>query len=183
MCIFFFFKNGAAAEVIKERQANENEWDYEAIATTMNYPKLCYKIYQRAITNGAPWSPKGFQISYLRSQCLFDIAKNLNDPALCTDDIKPYSTFSFDGSRITKAECLLKVNETISEHSHPVTNGSFRHPKEVLQSMGYTKEMIPKDIIENEQGVEFGYWYDYFLQIRGTKEFQTKLDALPNFTQ
>lgn len=68
-------------------------------------PQVCDRIDPSAEGSSAAWSPRGYQISSLRSSCYRSVAWDLHDPTLC-DQATPAKTAALDGSKMDKAECL-----------------------------------------------------------------------------
>ena len=79
------------------------------IAVNFKAPQVCDRISRSAEGGGAGWSPRGFQISSMRSDCYRSLAWELHDPRLC-DQVIAVRTAALDGSKMDKAYCLNGVN-------------------------------------------------------------------------
>jgi hypothetical protein len=162
------------------RDANKYELSYQTIASNTGNPTLCYKISPNALDNGAPWSPRGIQISYTRSDCFLKTALNSKNSSLCSE-VKPISTLILDGSDYNPEECRRMV----------ATNGNTTWgagyfgpdgPRWLLEELGYTDDMIPVSMKENWRYNSTQYWFDYYSEINNSSEFQEKTKSLPDFS-
>lgn len=165
---------------LQGREPNRYELAYQTIASWLEKPDMCYKISKQTVDAGAGFNPRGTQISYSRSSCFYTVALNAKNPFFC-DEVKPLSTLSVDGSKISKEECQKMIQEGFRAKSG---NGSFgiEGPRWLLMEMGYTEDMVPKRLKEEYSYDPRLYWYDYYLEISQTKEFQEKIISLPDFS-
>ena len=79
------------------------------IAVNFKAPQVCDRISRSAEGGGGGSSPRGFQISSMRSDCYRSLAWELHDPRLC-DQVIAVRTAALDGSKMDKAYCLNGVN-------------------------------------------------------------------------
>lgn len=88
-----------------------HELFFYTVAINFQVPEFCAKIPADALGGTAGAAPKGYQITYLRSQCFYYLAPALHDPRLC-DEVKPLKTLTLDGSQINKSGCLDHLRDT-----------------------------------------------------------------------
>jgi hypothetical protein len=88
---------------------------YYYIAVTLRAPEVCERIAPYA--QGARQSNlPGFEISYLQSDCYYDLARELRDVSLC-GKVRPASKWPMDGSEISPAGCKKRLDGTITTAS------------------------------------------------------------------
>lgn len=163
-----------------QREPNAHEFFYYTVGVDMDAPELCKKISPGAYT-AAGANPKGYQISYLKSQCFKDIAINTRNPKLC-DEVIPLSTLFVDGSKISKEQCLEEVKNSSGAGARVAGEGSAADLGRILGEMGYERQTIAADF--SRQRWEM-YWqhptYKSYEQAIKDQYFLTRLNQLPDF--
>lgn len=175
-----------------ERKANDFEYAYRAFAYNLEEASICNKIFSGAVTPGAGFSPKGYQIAYMRSECLFQLAQKTQNPFFC-NDVKPKNTFFLNGSLYSKDNCVKKSKlGTRAQISY-----SFNTTM-IMQKMGYTLDMWPEHIKHSYQEylksltaeeAQNPSWVDYYLYLIYSKDinvlndFKNRINKLPTFTE
>ncbi len=79
-------------------------------AVNLHAPEICAKIQPLAGGGGAGFSPRGFQIETVRSECYRDLAAELHDAKLC-ELVQPVRSNPFDGSRLDKTYCVEHLQQ------------------------------------------------------------------------
>ncbi len=165
--------------------ANNYELFYYSIAIGANSPvysqKLCNKLSWNGYTT-AGFNPKGFQVSYLRSDCFRYLAYNLKNLSFC-EEVKPLSMQWLDGSENTKEHCVEEVKSAGPSGSGGIAASPLPdNYEEILKEAGYTRDAMPERYKQDfkEQSEAF---YTWITEIRETDEFLQKVDNLPNFNK
>ena len=154
------------------------------MAIKLESSDVCYKIYSKSYETSA-FSPKGYQISYLQSECLFNLAVKTKNNYFC-NDIQTLSTSTLDGSKISKENCKIEAQKGSSTD----ISNSFNHTL-VMTTMGYTEDMWP-DYIKKEflnSGTDEGIvreqsWISFYLETvyKNKNDFMNRMTRLPTFT-
>ena len=95
--------------LVGQQQSVPTQRDLFLFGVAMDFrdPALCQKIPPDRSGGGHNWStPPGYQISYLQSECYYNLAGKTHDLSLC-DHVRPLSTASFDGSKYNPEDCRL----------------------------------------------------------------------------
>lgn len=109
------------------------------VALNFKTAEPCRKIDPLADGGGGGWSPRGFQVVSLKSNCYDELAKRLHDPALC-DAVKPVSTLTLDGSGMNKSGCLANINGPLTLAGPDPHN--MRPFVRILQQLGYGDQQV-----------------------------------------
>lgn len=150
------------------RRANAFETSYNSIAVTRRDPNLCYRIAPDAYS-GAGNDPRGLQISYVRSRCLFEVAAFRRDPELCKD-VRTLSTAFLDGSSINAEACRTAAT-TPPAPSYGIGGTQVEL---FVRLLGYLESDASAPL---EEIVEL-----YNANVR-TGEFRQRMKRLPDFNQ
>lgn len=160
-----------------QRAQNIQEAAYYDISIDTGTPDLCRKIYPQA-THGLGANPRGWQIYYTRSRCLFDVAVLTRDARLC-DEVRSLSTLFLDGSKISKEECLESIDGSNDVRGlHPGAN--LFDAQRILTQMGYTPDMIRPEQLAAADTVEM--WMKFYASVAATPEFRARFDRLPDYS-
>lgn len=160
-----------------QRQDLPTQRDYfiYGIALEFKDPALCQKIPLDASNGGSSWStPAGYQISYLQSDCYYNLAGSTHDLSLC-DHVRPLSTSQYDGSKYNPEDCR--------KHSEaaPVIGGADPHTVvQWLKKLGYTDADIYADQYKSNLQNPI---YKYYDQVRRDNQFAAKIAASPSFDE
>jgi hypothetical protein len=153
-----------------DRAANVFEIGYSAIARERRDAALCYKIAPGAYSM-AGFNPPGYQVAFLRSECLSGVAYMRHDPSLC-DDVQSISTSTLDGSATTAEACRAAAMSTGSRYSAGSPDEEL-----FLRVLGYVGPSDPPS-------VDADLWYvDLYLNVVRTAEFGQRAERLPDFSQ
>jgi TonB family protein len=147
------------------------------IALNFKAPQVCDKISRSAAGGGGAVSPRGYQISSMRSSCYRSLAWDLHDPKLC-DQVIPVKTAALDGSRMDKAYCLEGVSGNGGGDiavPHPFMEPFVRY----MRLLGYNDARVAADRYdENPHNTETQAVYE---RLRTDKTFIERLQTAPNF--
>jgi hypothetical protein len=126
----------------------------QEVAVNFEQPDLCNKISSSAIGSVAGFNPPGIQITYARSDCFGDIAKETGDTNLCTQ-VKPASTLFLDGSGNNEGSCQFNVSVGTRDMHMLMAAGQNPNLDKIMQQLGYT----PADM--KLKSINIGNWADY----------------------
>ena len=165
-CLVFFCSGCTTSEPMRE--ANAFETSYNTIAVTRRDPSLCYRIAPDAYI-GAGNDPRGLQIEYVRSRCLYEVAAFRRDPTLC-DEVRSLSTFFLDGSLINAEACRAAAT-TSPAPSYGIGGGQVELFVRLLGYLDSDASASLDEIVES-----------YNAKVR-TGEFGQRMKRLPDFSQ
>ncbi len=112
------------------------------IALNFKAPEVCGKISPSADGGGGGLSPRGYQISSMRSSCYRSLAWDLHDPKLC-DQVIPVRSGPLDGSKMDKAYCLEGVS---GNGGGDIAVPSFMEPfVRYMRRLGYDDARVAAD--------------------------------------
>jgi hypothetical protein len=131
---------------------------------------LCYKISPKAYSR-AGFSPRGYQISYTRSNCFYQVALKTQNRQLCEKVITYETSGCVDGSKISQDECLNDITKN-ERSSAPLPDAEL-----ILRFLGYTEEDFKNDRFNKDKD-----FFDLYLKTRNTSHFLEKLVQLPDFS-
>jgi hypothetical protein len=72
------------------------------VALEFRDSELCRKIPRYTLGGEVGWSPAGYQISYLQSDCYYYMADTVHDASLC-DQVRPIRKGFMDGSKFSES--------------------------------------------------------------------------------
>jgi TonB family protein len=146
------------------------------IARNFKAPQVCNKISESADGPGGAMSPRGYQLSSMRSSCYLDLAWDLHDPRLC-DEVIPVKTAAYDGSKMDKAYCLEGVSGT---GAGTVAVPVFMEPfVRYMRLLGYDDARVAADRYEeNPLLTETQAAYE---RLRTDRTFIEQLRTAPDF--
>ena len=146
------------------------------IARNFKAPQVCNKISGSADGAGGAMSPRGYQISSMRSSCYLSLAWDLHDPGLC-DQVIPVKTAAYDGSKMDKAYCLEGVS---GSGAGTVAVPGFMEPfVRYMRLLGYDDARVAADRYdENPLLTETQAAYE---RLRTDGTFIERLRTAPNF--
>jgi peroxiredoxin len=166
----------SSAAALAERDQNDMEADYAWIAKGAGLPQLCARIYPGA-TAGAGANPVGWQVWYAQSRCYYDVAVKTGDARLC-DKVRSLSTLFVNGSGINARECRKDV---ATEKRSPGTYIPWMIARPILEKMGYTEAMIPREFLREAD--ESDMWLKFLDSIATTPDFISRIDRLPDYSK
>jgi TonB family protein len=130
---------------VELRAATDLENFLYLIARNFKAPQVCNNISGSADGEGGAMSPRGYQISSLRSSCYRSLAWDLHDPGLC-DQVIPVKTAAYDGSKMDKAYCL---NGVTGNGAGTVAVPGFMEPfVRYMRLLGYDDARVAADRYE-----------------------------------
>ena len=183
-----FLSACSSGTAIDGRAPNQFEIAYHDFALKLEDSSFCYKIYTKAYS-AAGFNPKGYQISYKRSSCLYDLALKTKNPYFC-NDVVSLSTALLDGSKISKENCIKEAEQGRRAET------SFSFNKTLLMTaMGYSEDMWPDEVKrEFQEFVSIGSdesrardlaWDSFYLSeiYKNKNDFQNMASKLPAFIE
>jgi hypothetical protein len=145
-----------------------------AVATQFREPGLCQKISRHAEGSGGGTlgGLPGYNVSYLQSNCYWNLAAVLHDPSLC-DKVRPISKGFLDGSKYNPAECRANRASGIGVvDQHTIVA--------MMRKLGY----VDQEIRDFRHGGEVGNAvYDAYSQLRKDGLFAERIKAAPTFDE
>jgi hypothetical protein len=157
-----------------QRSEQATEWDTFLFGVALQFkaPELCEKIPLYAAGAGAGWGQPGYQISYLQSECYFNLASELHDLSLC-DKVRPLSRRSLDGSKYNPDSCRAgQKSHAGGVDPHVVTTW--------MRQLGYTDPDIDHFDYRNGYNSLIHQAYDRLLK---EDQFAKKMAAAPSFAE
>lgn len=146
--VFVFWRTHTKAPTVRD------EFFYN-VAFHFRAPDVCDKINRFAEGRGDGWEEPGYQTSYMRSNCYFDLAGALHDSQLC-DHVRPFNTLFEDGSKWNPIDCrLLRDDKPLG----PVPQAREQFVQ-TMKSLGYSI-----DTGQRSQLGAFGAYWDFFLRL------------------
>jgi hypothetical protein len=130
----------------------------------------CEKISRYAEGSGGGMGPPGYEISYLRSQCFYNLAGALHDLSLC-DRVRPISKGVRDGSKYSPQSCRVRPG-----HAAGIVNSQTIGAW--MRRLGYRDEEIRHVLYRGAFNSPISAKYD---RLKQDPEFAKKIDAGPNF--
>lgn len=145
------------------------------VAMEFRDPLLCQKIPRDVTSGGHNWStPPGYQISYLQSECYYNLAGKTHDLSLC-DHVRPLSTGSFDGSKYNPEDCRLH------SQTAPVIGGVDPHMVvEWTRKLGYGDQDVHEAQYRANRKSPVSDEYD---RLRRDPQFAERIKAAPTFNE
>ncbi len=129
---------------------------FEAVARDFDVPELCERISPEAVSV-LPFSSRGRQIAFLKSECYHSIVFKYKKPELCSKLVEKKALF-LSGKSYSPKACLNDFrNDPTSED-----NISYSSPllaEEIIKQMGYGSEKLESSAIEEY----YGGYYLYFV--------------------
>lgn len=153
------------------------EWAYISVAMDTRWPELCYKISPKAYWT-AWFTPKGYQIWLLRSECFYKVAFKSRNSNLCRE-VKAITNPLSDGSTISRNGCLRAIKE--GDFFLSKLQGRSDDYKIVLQQMGYSLESL--NIPAHFRKGDFVDYRLFFLSLGASRDFQERFKSLPDFSR
>jgi hypothetical protein len=140
------------------------------VALQFKDPELCQRIPRYVEGNGSGGDP-GREISYLRSDCYFNLAGTLNQKSLC-DKVRPISKGFRDGSKYSPQWCRVnRLYQAVSiVNPHTITAW--------MRQLGYTDPEIYRFEYRNVFNNPIHEAYD---QLRKDGLFAQRIAAAPYF--
>jgi hypothetical protein len=158
------------AELDPDRRANAFEFGYVRIAEARRDPELCYRIALDAHSMAA-LNPPGNQVSLVRSNCLFGVALQRRDPALC-NEVHPINTWLLDGSANNPEACRAAVQSAMGKRR----GTDVPAPQDLDLFFGVLGYSDPID-------KRPGSFYGKYLNVVRTPEFGRRTERLPDFSR
>lgn len=140
------------------------------VAMQFKDPGLCEKISRYAEGWGGGMGPKGYEISYLRSQCFYNLAGTLHDLSLC-DKVRPISKGVRDGSKYSSNWCRVTPGFAAGMVNSD-TLGAW------VRKLGYRDEEIQHVLHHGAFNSPISAEYD---RLKGEPEFRKKIEEAPSF--
>jgi hypothetical protein len=142
------------------------------VALEFKEPGLCQKIPPYAEGKGSGDQP-GYQISYLQSDCYFELASALHDTALC-DNVRPVSKGMRDGSKYAPKWCRVgqRFNSVGIVDPHTISTW--------MQALGYSDSEIYQ--FNYRKGYN-SYIHEAYDGLRKGSHFAEKVAAGPSFNE
>ena len=142
------------------------------VALQFKAPELCEKIPRDAAGAEVGWGQPGYQISYLQSECYFNLASELHELSLC-DKVRPLSGGSLDGSKYNPDSCRAGRNyQAGGVDPHIVTTW--------MRQLGYTDPEIYHFDYRNGYNSLIHQAYD---RLQKEDQFAKKMGASPSFAE
>lgn len=168
-CAFLSISSCQADTLTGKRVPNSHEMFYRYAAVTVYAPEICEKISPQAyITAG--WGGDGQQISLVRSECYFDVARRFARKDLCKN-VVPISTAALDGSYYSPSRCRAEIAKNGPDDSYSVELPADKDLLEIFSQMGYDPSIvINQNLIPNPLNL-----FDIYAQLGQKKDILTKI--------
>jgi hypothetical protein len=140
------------------------------VAMQFKDPGPCERISRFAEGSGGGMGPPGYEISYLQSQCFYNLAGSLHDLSLC-DRVRPISKGVRNGSNYSPSWCRVRPGAAAGMvNSHTIETW--------MQRLGYKGEDIQHALYPGAFNSPISNQYD---RLKQDPEFSKRIDAGPNF--
>ena len=151
----------------------ERDRFFYGVATQFRQPSLCAKISRYAEGSGGGWDRPGYQISYLQSDCYFNLAGGLGDPSLC-DRVRPISKGSLDGSKYNPETCRAGRNFSSTDVVDADIVVAW------MRRLGYTDLEFYRAYYRNGLNTPI---YKAYERLKEDDEFAKRIAAAPSFDE
>lgn len=155
------------------RKANSLEFAYTYFAADRWMPEICEKISPEAYLAAARGG-RGYQISYTRSECYYNLALEARYAEYCTHVVPKPSRF-LDGRAMTEEACRAEVAKGSGLNS---VGGDYTL---VARFLGLTDAEV--DRWSTRPGMAAIYWNDAALEFLSTPEARERAASLPDFAR
>ncbi len=179
---FTFKKNNIKISFNDLHDPGPKDIFFRGVAIDFGLPQLCEKVSPKAYSV-AGFSPRGTQISYWRSECFFEAATRTKTIQYCNEVIplnkwNPlFFAWHLDGSFYSKGNCIAGVRGNYEGDF----SGSPALTDEIMQEMGYTKEVLGNMILSNE--LDYKLRQRYLNPLFTRQDFLDKVNKLPNYDE
>ena len=156
----------------EDRKANEFEFTYSYLASDLELPEICEKISPNAFLT-AGFNPRGYQISYTKSDCYDNLALKTGNSDYCTHVIEK-KAFFLDGDELTEKRCRERL-ESGTELNRG--GGDFEL---ILRFSGYQDgDLRQINAVGDEYTID---WIDFWFIALGDQQFKDRALLLPDFS-
>lgn len=139
------------------------------VAVKFKAPGICDKINATVEGSGGAFSAPGYQVSYLQSQCYFDVAHETGNLSLCDKVRTAHKDFA-DGSKYSPKSCRQEASRRIAS-SYPVKPEVLA---QLMGELGYRQEILSEYYVHNSR-LEIALAWDH--------DFERRLRASPGFDE
>jgi hypothetical protein len=142
------------------------------VALQFKEPELCQKISPYAEGKGVGGDP-GREISYLQSDCYFELAGALHESSLC-DKVRPISKGILDGSKYAPEWCRVSPSPPVISIVNTHTVAAW------MRQLGYTDPEIYH--FEYRKGLNSPI-HEAYDRLRKDSQFAGRIAAAPSFDE
>lgn len=168
----------------EDRQPDELEYQYRALANELHSIKPCYLIHPNSLRKG--WfGSVGSQVSLLRSRCFAVVAEGAGDEQLC-DEVRSASTLFLSGAGLNADACRRVARARGGATFDLDVPG-------IVSLTGYDEDEVDAYLVSEgrftsmEAAMRYRrdrpsiYWNEVRMTLLNTEEFFDRIAHLPGF--